>query len=219
MMSGNLFFARHIRAWLLCLFLAIGSNPGVALAKAKVPADICATQSGDAARPKMISADGSIIVYNFLDVRSAQYTPKVMDRIEAKLLSCLTQYRQAAAIVRSQNMPFVKQNPEWQAIYSGRIQTLTVPVEDFIASNAEEEKAKSARYRLTIQPTEFTITGAWRTYKILWELVDVKTNEAVWSYEYVGRHMAMWSDSENADSRSNKIILAAFLEMRGKNVL
>lgn len=204
---------------LIFISLSMGCNTGAALAKEKPPVDICATQSGNSTALKTLPAGGNIVVYNFLDIRSEQYTPKVMGKIEPKLLACLTQYGQTVTLVRSQNLPFVRQHPEWQAIYSGRVQSLNVPIEDFIASNADDEKANDVQYRLNIHPTDFTITGAWRDYKILWELVDVKTDEVVWSYEYAGRHMAMWSNSENSDARSNKIILAAFQELRGKNIL
>lgn len=209
---------RNIAA-LIFILLTIAGNTGTALAKAKPPVDICATQTGDSTALKMLPATGNIIVYNFLDVRSEQYTPKVMDKIEPKLLACLTQYGQTATVVRSQNLPFVQQHPQWHALYSGEIKSVNVPIEDFIASNAEEEKARGVHYRLNIHPTEFTITGAWRDYKILWELIDVTTNEVVWNYEYAGRHMAVWSNSENSDARSNKIILGAFQELRGKNIL
>ena len=139
-------------------------------------------------------------------------------RIEPKLLACLAQYGQTATLIRSQNLPFVQQHPEWNALYSGVVQSVNVPIEDFIASNAEDEKAKGVQYRLNIHPTDFTISGAWRYYTILWELMDVKTGKAVWSFEYTGRHMAMWSNSENSDARSTKIILGAFQELRGKNI-
>ncbi len=217
-MVRNLYTACRKMAGLLFIVLAMAGNTGAALAKAKPPVDVCATQSGDPAAVKTLPAGGTIIVYNFLDIRSEQYTPKVMGKIEPKLLACLAQYGQTATLIRSQNLPFVQQHPEWNALYSGVVQSVNVPIEDFIASNAEDEKAKGVQYRLNIQPTDFTIDGAWRYYTILWELVDVKTSEIVWSFEYTGRHMAMWSNSENSDARSNKIILGAFQELRGKNI-
>lgn len=165
--------------------------------------------------PKSIRGK-SVYIYSFLDLREAEYTRKLLDAINGGLSGRLNQIGTQSAILEYRKTL----QGEFVADSSGQGSSSTaVPVRAIIEGNAEAEAAAGSQLRLVIFPSRYDVVGAWRYYNIRWLLVDIRSNRPVWSYEYQGKHMVWWSDKENSAARADKILDAAFSDLRTKGFL
>lgn len=167
------------------------------------------------AAPKSIR-DSSIYVYSFLDFREAEFTRKVLDTLNADLEERLKGLNTSSHLLEFRKTPQGEYLSD--SIGVGH-STTAVPVPAVIAGNASDEAASGAKLRLVIFPSRYDLAGAWRFYDIRWLLFVVGNKRPFLDYTYRGKHLVMWSNSENADARSKKILDALFDELKAKGLL
>lgn len=152
-----------------------------------------------------------LYVYSFLEVRRDEMTPKVIEQFYADLATRLD-----AAGVRSK---LHRYDPEAVGEFNAELtgkgpQSTAIPVMRVIYNNRADEQAIGAPYRLIVFPSSYKVVGAWRYYDVRFVLMDTRFNRRLWSYTYSGRHLVLWSNSENAKARSEKILNALFEAMK-----
>ncbi|WP_447726492.1 hypothetical protein [Sphingomonas koreensis] len=160
-----------------------------------------------------------VYIYSFLDVREDGYTTKVIDQFDADLIARLGTVSASGKILRFKQS---KLNRTEEFFAGGSLdgsESRAIPVMQTIASNLQNEIAANARYRLIIFPSNYIVSGAWRHYEIRFVLMDTITNSRVMNYDYSGRHMVLFSSSENAAARSKKIIDALFAQLTAEGLL
>jgi hypothetical protein len=160
--------------------------------------------------------NSKIYVYSFLDVREEYYSGKVLDQLDADLVGRLGEDMISLRILRFKNSPIGETYSAAQGL--GQDSTM-IPVGPVIEQNQADEKAFDARYRLIIFPANFSSVGAWRYYDIRWLLIDAKTGARLWNHLYSGKHLVMWSDSENAVARSKKILDELIKSLRADGLM
>jgi hypothetical protein len=151
-------------------------------------------------------AGKKVYVYDFLDIRKEEYTPKVLDQIEGQLNTLLTQHNISSTLIRFRN------TADGQ-FYADNSTSSVIPVQQIVEHNFSKEEEFSADYRLIVFPSRYEVFGAWRYYNIRWVVMDAYSGKSVFEYEYSGRHLVMWSNGENSESRGRKIIDALSQEL------
>lgn len=160
-----------------------------------------------------------VYIYSFLDIREDGYTGKVLDQLDADLLARLGTLTASGKVLRFKDS---KLNRIDEFTASGSLngsESRSIPVMQTIESNIQDEIASNARYRLIIFPSNYTVSGAWRHYEIRFVLMDTITNSRVMNYDYSGRHMVLFKESENATARSKKIIDALFAQLSAEGLI
>lgn len=160
-----------------------------------------------------------VYIYSFLDVREDGYTAKVIDQFDADLLARLDTVSSDGKILRFKESKVSRSDEFFAGGSVHGSESRSIPVMQTIASNLQDEVASNARYRLIIFPSNYIVSGAWRHYEIRFVLMDTITDRRMMSYNYSGRHMVLFSNSENAASRSKKIIDALFEQLAAEGFL
>lgn len=169
----------------------------------------------DLSVPKSIR-DTPIYIYSFLDFRKAEYTRKVLDTINNDLTGRLKALNITSKILEFRDTP---QGEFYSDSFAAGHSSTALPVRSVIIGNAESEAASGATLRLVIFPARYELVGAWRYYDIRWLLFVVGNNEPFFDYTYSGKHLVMWSNGENADARSKKILDAVFDELKERRLI
>ena len=157
--------------------------------------------------------DSFVYIYNFLDVREAEYGDKVLAQFDRQLIEALGKSHAGARVLRFRDSPVMRQSGQ---TYTG---VTNVPVAETIIANLADERAMGARYRLIVFPSSYSLAGAWRFYEVRWMLMDIRTGRRVWSYLYKGKHMVMWRTNENSEARGRKLVNAAWSELQKAGLL
>ena len=153
-----------------------------------------------------------VFAYSFLDLRDAELGPSMLNEIDKQLGQAL-----AGAGVAMKTLRF--KDSEVGRNFSTVSGGMSVPVRQTIDSNAKEEQAYDTQYRLVIFPSKITLSGAWKFYDIRWDLVEVKTGKLVWASTSQGKHLTMWKNDEDPDSRAKVIVDGAIAEMKHSGLI
>ena len=165
--------------------------------------------------PKSIR-DTPIYVYSFLDFREAEFTRKVLDTISSDLTERLKAANCASQILEFRKTP---QGEFLSDAFAVGTSSTPIPVRAVITGNAAQEAASGAKLRLLIFPARYDVAGAWRFYSIRWMLYVPGNNRPFLDYTYSGKHLVMWSNSENASARSKKILDAVFDDSKANGLI
>lgn len=175
----------------------------------------CATNQFSPAVPVtdgMTLSNSNLYVYSFLDIRDAEFGPTMLAEIDTQLVREL-----AKATVTAKVLRFKKSKVgEYYGTTNGG---LSVPVAQTIQSNAEEERALGADYRLIIFPSQMTRSGSWKLYDIRWELIDIKTSKRVWVTTSHGKHLNLWKNDEDPQARAKTIVDGVMAEFQKSNLI
>lgn len=158
----------------------------------------------------------SIYIYSFLDVREDMFTPKVLGELDQYVENRFSQVSAKSVITHFKDS---ETGRNFADSLSYGASGAMIPIKDVVFENLNREAEVGARYRLILFPASFDVAGAWRFYRIRWDIVEISTGRRVWSYLYSGKHLVIWSNSENADGRARKIVDAAFNEMHAQGLL
>lgn len=148
-----------------------------------------------------------VYAYSFLDLRDAELGPSMLTAIDRQLTQALAKSGVTLAVLRFKDS-------EVGHTFSATNGGMAVPVRQTIESSAKEEQALGADYRLIVFPSKMTLSGAWKFYDIRWELIDIKTGKRVWSSISQGKHLTMWKNDEDPESRAKTIVVGAVEEMK-----
>lgn len=154
-----------------------------------------------------------VYIYSFLDVREDGYTATVLDQFDADLMARLESVSSSGKILRFKQSRLSKTDEFHAGGSLHGSESRSIPVMQTIAANQQDEIASNARYRLIVFPSNYVLSGAWRHYEIRFVLIDAITDSRVMSYNYSGRHMVLFKNSENAAARSKKIVDALFAQL------
>ena len=160
--------------------------------------------------------DASVYAYSFLDIREDFYTPKVLEQLNRDLTQRFSTINAQLAILDYKQTEIGQYSTD--VIGAGPVSGY-VPVELVMLRNHARERLAKAKYRLVIFPSSYTVSGSWRFYDILWVLYDAQSGRRLWSYEYSGKHLVLWKNSENFKSRSKKIIDALFVQLAKEKMI
>lgn len=189
---------------------------GELYADAPVPPLPSRGTSVESAAHSAVKLTGSLLyVYSFLDVREAEFTPKVLDQFDAALTTRLEGLK-----VKSKILHYNKAVQDDGVLVANKTafgsNTRMIPVGRTIDRNLTDERAVHARYRMIIFPDNFESNGAWRFYEIRFILMSTDDNRRVFEYTYSGKHLVLLKNSENADARSKKVLDSVFNELQAK---
>jgi hypothetical protein len=173
--------------------------------------------SGCATAPKFTTsvADtqtrvSSVYIYSFLDLREKELGPKNIAEIERQLADTLTSHG-----VRSKQLWFnrapvreeIALNQQKQGNWFLDLGTsVRVPVNEVIASNAEDEKAFGPQCRLVVFPTSTTETGTGVIVQLRWLLSEVSSGKVIWSATSNTNNMNMWKFDEYPEERAFMLV-------------
>lgn len=198
------------------ILFAISFTSGTAQASENRTEDTLSAAEMAPASLSQTLRDKRIYTYSFLDIREAQYTRKLIDTIHVGLAGRLRELGSGGPLLEYHNTPhgdFLPERFTWEST------TTAVPLLGVMNANARAEETLGTELRLIVIPLRYKVEGAWRSYDILWELYHVGSSEPFWHYTYTGRHMTLWSNKENAEARSKKILDAAFADMKANGLL
>lgn len=159
--------------------------------------------------------DKPIYTYSFLDLREAEYTRKVLEKINTGLADRLDAVNAGGPILEYRKTPQGEFLLDGMAIGSS---STAVPVREVIDGNKQAEATAGTKLRLVIFPMRYDVVGARRWYDIRWMLFEIGSQRPFWNYTYSGSHVVMWSNKENADARAKKILDAVFDDMKAKGL-
>ena len=148
-----------------------------------------------------------VFAYSFLDLRDAEFGASMLAEVDKQLTQALAKSGVTVKVLRFKDSDV---GHSFSATSGG----MTVPVRQTIESNAKEEQALRADYRLIIFPSKMTLSGAWKFYDIRWELIEVRTGTRVWSSVSQGKHLTMWKNDEDPEGRAKTIVEGAIGEMK-----
>ena len=147
-----------------------------------------------------------VYVYSFIDIRTEDLGPTMMDEMERQLALGLENRG-----VASEQHWFL--DDPLGAAYARSRRAETIPVRAVIERNAANERRFGAPYRLIVFPTETSVDGPNYEYSIDWRLVDARTDQVVWSTTSHARHMNIYSRDEDSVNRARGIIDRLIIQM------
>lgn len=141
----------------------------------------------------------NVYIYNFLDVRKEEYNESILAKFDQKLDAALDAGNAGHATLHFRQSPL-------SYGFAKTIGGAMIPVVPVIRENLAAENAFATDYRLVIFPSNFESIGAWRNYEIRWTLINAHSGRVVFDIRYTGRHMVMFKEKENGDSRAEKLV-------------
>lgn len=164
--------------------------------------------------PKPHLRDSFVYIYSYMDVREDHFGPVMLANMDAQLTADLKARNIATKLVAwKSTAAYQQQKLADDAYNAGNPDPAppfrdppVLPFEKVLAEKAGDEKASGARYRLVVFPKNFSTSGPWRYYQVVWNLYDIETNKKVWTYIYNGEALVWWRENENADKRAKKMV-------------
>jgi hypothetical protein len=147
-----------------------------------------------------------VYVYSFIDIRTEDLGPKMMDEMERQLALGLENRG-----VASEQHWFL--DDPLGAAYARSQRAERVPVRIVIERNAEAERRFGAPYRLVVFPSEMQVDGPNYTYDIDWRLEDARTNQVVWSTTSRATHINIYSRDEDPVNRARGLVDRLIIQM------
>lgn len=161
----------------------------------------------------------SIYVYSFLDVRKRDFGPRTIDAFDNQLTARLAASAVHVKLLRFENTGAghrFRPGHMYRDTYygDGLHGEDMLPVVDVVRENQDDEAQSAAQYRLIVLPTDYYRNEQKKYYTIDWFLVDVKTGQTIWQYQYIGHHAAIISTGGGADIAGKFVdsVMAAFSE-------
>ena len=173
--------------------------------------------SGCATAPKFTTsvADtqariSSVYIYSFLDLREKELGPRNIAALERQLAETLTNHgvrnKQlwfTRAPVREEIALNEKKKGNW---FLDLGTSVRVPVNEVIASNAEDEKAFGPQCRLVVFPVSTTQTSTGMSFQMRWILAEVESGKVLWSATSNTNNMNMWKADEYPEERAAMLV-------------
>jgi len=153
-----------------------------------------------------------LYIYSFLDVRTGELGPNLLDEFDRQLTQQLAKSGITAKVLRFRDSEPGKQ-------YSFTSTGMQIPVRDTIVQNLANERAMATDYRMVIFPSQLTVAGAWRHYDVRWDVMDARNGKVVWSTQSKGKHMNAWKADEEPEARAKTIVDGIVAEMQKSNLL
>jgi hypothetical protein len=155
----------------------------------------------------------SVYVYSFLAVREPELGRRFIDDSERLLQQAL----ERANVLVQQKWPGRMSQAPVKAAFT--TDTRHVPVTETITANREQEQAFGAAYRLVIVPQAYQRDGYVLSLEIRCDLVDAKTNRAVWILHGRTAYMINSKADDAADERAQQFVNALIGEMKKAGML
>ena len=202
-----------------------GAEPGDAPAATPPPVAVAPPA---APRPPVMVAPAAtklqgafVYVYSFLDVRDQQFGPRMLDQLDQQLTADLSAEGVSSKVLRFKDSTvgetFAQSGQQPGAWgYSG---SDLIPVNQTIASNAADERATGARFRLIVFPANFSTQGAWQFYDVRWILIDAATGVRVWQNVYKTSHLTWWRNDEDSVNRAKGMLAKVMADLKGTGLL
>lgn len=165
------------------------------------------------------SLRGSVVyVYSFLDVHRWQFGHKTLKLVNSDLVDELRASGIQAKVLDFASSPVASsfKFPRFYAPYE-----LKVPVEQVVGRNAVDEQQVHASYRLIVFLKSFSMSGtggASQRWMIEWTLVDVATNQTVWSHATEGDRF-LWYYDAGAEKCARGIVETFMAEFRKSGLI
>ena len=140
--------------------------------------------------------------YSFVDARSSDLGTQMVAQVNEQLIARLNERGVASRMVTygdTTDKPAVG--------------TVSIAVEEIIASRLGEEVEFGADFRLIIMPSQMNIYGATQSYEVAWELIDIRTGETVWSTTLSGNRTVWYRQDEDAEGRARTVVDGVIEEM------
>lgn len=167
-----------------------------------------------AASPPKISG-AFVYVYSFLDIRQDQFGRDCIALIDNHLIDALKQSGADAKVLNFKESAIGMDTAE---LSSPGTSSTQIPVRGTILSNAADEHAVGARYRLIVFPTSFRPIGAGQSWEIRWSLIDTTNDRTIWTSLTHGHRVIWASTNEGADTRARNIVKAFMAELRTSGI-
>jgi hypothetical protein len=175
----------------------------------------CASNDFVPSRPTKFgtSLKGSKLqIYSFLDVRSTEFGPHLIDQFDRQLGEALSQEGVPARVLRFADS-------ETGKYFTLSNSGLSVPVKQTIQGNLVEEQSFGANYRLVVFPANMRLQGAWRFYDIQWEITDVVSGQSVWNTVSHGKLINAWKNDEDPAERAKTFVDGFISALRSSNLV
>ncbi len=161
---------------------------------------------------------GSVYIYSFLDLREKELGPRNIAEIERQLGDTLASHG-----VRSKQLWFnrapvrdeIALNQQKRGNWFLDLGTsVRVPVNEVIASNAEDEAAFGPQSRLVVFPLDTVRTDTGVTFQMRWVLADAVTQKVIWSTTSTTSNMNMWKSDEYPEKRAFMLVDGLIKELQ-----
>jgi hypothetical protein len=146
-----------------------------------------------------------VFIYSFLDLRDQDFGAAMVQQVNAQLVAQLN-----ARGVTTDIVTFRESSRGRATSVTG---TVSIPVDNIIRDNLAREQVLGADYRLIIVPSDITIYGSNHSYRLIWDLIDVRTGEIVWSANMNGNRTVWWNQNEDAEGRAETFVSGLIAEM------
>ena len=147
-------------------------------------------------------AGAQLYIYSFVDARSSDLGTQMVAQVNEQLIARLNERGVASRMVTygdTTDKPAVG--------------TVSIAIEEIIASRLGEEAEFGADFRLIIMPSQMNIYGATQSYEVAWELIDIRTGETVWSTTLSGNRTVWYRQDEDAEGRARTVVDGVIEEM------
>jgi hypothetical protein len=153
---------------------------------------------------------GSVYVYSFLDLREKELGPKNLAEIERQMGEALTRHG-----VRNKQLWFnrapvrdeIALNQQKRGNWFLDLGTSArVPVNEVIASNAEDEKVFNPQTRLVVFPVDTVQTSTGVRIHVRWILAEAASGKVLWSAVSTTDNMNMWKADEYPEKRAFMLV-------------
>ena len=156
--------------------------------------------------------NSAVYIYSFLDIREDEFGPSMLAELNKQLVQVLSNSGVPSKILRFKDS-------EYSKTFSLVDKSMSIPVQETILGNANQEQEFGAKYRMIVFPTEMSTSNMSNIYVIRWDLVDLNTGEIMWSITSRGTHMKMWKNDEAPEARAKTIVDGFVNEMMKSNML
>lgn len=154
--------------------------------------------------------NSTIHAYSMLDIRESEFGEKMLSSLNANI----SEKFKSRGIESTVNVFKESKTAQLFSISNSGV----LPVEEFVKEKTNEENISNVKYRLIILPSQMTVSGSWRFFKITWILQDAKTSKMVWKGISQGEHLVQFSVNESPDSRAEIISKSLFAQLDAANV-
>jgi hypothetical protein len=176
----------------------------------------CATTSFRSNAPEFTGENrvSSVYVYSFLDLREGALGRKFLAEVKRQLNDSLSRENISSKQLWFNDSPFATQFSLEEKGPNPSNTSTRVPVEEVIKATQDEERLFGASHRLIVFPASVMQSNTGASFGVRWTLVDLKTNQTVWTTTSVSNHAKWFLGDENPEARATTFVEELMSELR-----
>ena len=201
------------------------STPGSSSDSTAIPKKIPQYDTGTLPKPAPgTTLRGTVVyVYSFLDVRTEDMGPRMVDQLNSQLeqaLNCASVqtkfllFRDAETAAPSDEVRSESSRPMPELVPNLTEGRTSVPVMGTIARNTAAEAASGAKYRLVVLPSYMSQWGDFRSLDVSWRLTDINTGRVIWAFTTTDRIYQWGRNDVNSRARAASLVKKAMAALR-----